>query len=204
MTMRQEPADDLGPAAPGRQSVDVEKVLQAATALFAAAGYEAVGTREIAKSSGCHVPSLYYHFKSKEQLYRESCEEKSSELVEAIEVAIAGEREPRARLRAVIDGFYDRFTGDRDLFLLYQRDTINAAVDRQRFLFAGEHEHFKARIRTLAAEVVGREIDEHIAFMILSLIFGYCCGLLIVGEAPPTAAQRKAQLFEMILRMLGQ
>lgn len=59
-------SDSGKPAA--NQPVNVERVMQAAGSLFATFGYEGVGTREIARSSGCHAPSIYYHLRLGKEL----------------------------------------------------------------------------------------------------------------------------------------
>ncbi len=46
-------------------------ILNSATELFAMRGYAGSSIREICKSAGVTKPVLYYHFYSKEQLYRE-------------------------------------------------------------------------------------------------------------------------------------
>ncbi len=64
-----------------------ERIRTAAMALFAAKGYAATPTREICKRAGITKPALYYHFKSKEQLYRELILEACAELVRALTLA---------------------------------------------------------------------------------------------------------------------
>ncbi len=48
-----------------------EKILDVAERLFARAGYEGVGLREVAEQVGLGKSSLFHHFKSKDQLYCE-------------------------------------------------------------------------------------------------------------------------------------
>lgn len=47
------------------------EILEAAAKLFSKAGYDGVGMREIADAAGIMGGSLYYHFKSKQQIYIE-------------------------------------------------------------------------------------------------------------------------------------
>lgn len=47
------------------------EILEAAAKLFSKAGYDGVGMREIADAAGILGGSLYYHFKSKQQIYIE-------------------------------------------------------------------------------------------------------------------------------------
>jgi AcrR family transcriptional regulator len=45
------------------------RILSAAHELFMDKGYRAVGTREVAEKCGISQPTLYYHFKNKDELY---------------------------------------------------------------------------------------------------------------------------------------
>ena len=46
-----------------------QKILIAALGLFGDKGFEAVGTREIARLAGVNQPAIQYHFGGKKQLY---------------------------------------------------------------------------------------------------------------------------------------
>lgn len=45
------------------------RILEEATRLFAHQGYSGTAMREVAEAVGCTKPALYYHFKSKSDLY---------------------------------------------------------------------------------------------------------------------------------------
>ena len=47
-----------------------DRILDAATQLFADRGYGNASMREVAESAGCTKPALYYHFGGKEDLFR--------------------------------------------------------------------------------------------------------------------------------------
>ena len=49
------------------------KLLQVALTHFAARGYDGVQVREVAEEAGVSKPTLYYHFGSKEGLFRQLC-----------------------------------------------------------------------------------------------------------------------------------
>ncbi|MFF2092512.1 TetR/AcrR family transcriptional regulator [Paenibacillus sp. NPDC058174] len=60
-----------------------EKIIQAALTMFADSGYEGTSMSEIAKAVGIKTPSIYAHFKSKEQLFLQLTEEGKEEEREA-------------------------------------------------------------------------------------------------------------------------
>ena len=75
-------------------------VLDAAARLFAGKGYSATSMREIAQASDMLPGSLYYHFAAKEDLLAAVYEAGVRQLIDAVGVAVAREREPWARLEA--------------------------------------------------------------------------------------------------------
>lgn len=54
----------------GRQDLDIhERLLHAASELFARTGFRGATVRDIAQSAGANVAAANYHFGSKEALY---------------------------------------------------------------------------------------------------------------------------------------
>ena len=64
-----------------------QRIRDAAMVLFAEKGYAATPTREICKRAGITKPVLYYHFKSKENLYREIILEACAEMQQSLTAA---------------------------------------------------------------------------------------------------------------------
>jgi TetR/AcrR family transcriptional regulator len=73
------------PARRGRHDSAKESIRKAAAELFADKGFAATSTREICQRAGITKPVLYYHFGSKEQLFRElildACNESRKQLL---------------------------------------------------------------------------------------------------------------------------
>lgn len=78
------------------------EILEAAAKLFSKAGYDSVGMRDIADLAGILPGSLYYHFKSKQEIYiavhRAALARSAQRITAAIEKVTA----PWARLEAAI------------------------------------------------------------------------------------------------------
>ena len=155
-------------------SIDIERVLDLAAEMFAEYGFEGVSMRELGRAAGCATPSIYYHFTSKANLYREVFAHKIEQTIDLMNERIEGRREPRERFAMLIAAFFDMFTKDRTLLLLMQRDVIDAAVSNRRFLSKRQFEHFVSLIQRLASDLAGTSLDAATAFSIASLIFGYC------------------------------
>jgi AcrR family transcriptional regulator len=77
-----------------------EQLLMAAARVFNSKGYEAASLKEICASAGILAGSLYYHFRSKEDLFVTVHGEGFRELYEAVDRAIAAHGDPWRRLEA--------------------------------------------------------------------------------------------------------
>ena len=77
-----------------------QKVLAAASDLFATKGFEATSMRDIATAAGLMSGSLYYHFASKEELYVAVQDASISKIFDAVEAAMRGVENPWERLEA--------------------------------------------------------------------------------------------------------
>ena len=79
-----------------------EKVKKTAQKLFRQRGYAAVGMRELAKEVGIQAPSLYNHYKSKDDLLREICFDMAFQFFAAFDEAVITEEKFQRQLKAVI------------------------------------------------------------------------------------------------------
>lgn len=82
------------------------KILDAARALFASEGYEAVTMRRIATAIEYSPTALYLHFKDKESLIRDLCMTDFQSLAKAFQ-KIARESDPLERLRRIGRAYVD-------------------------------------------------------------------------------------------------
>lgn len=72
-----------------------EKIKQAALTMFTESGYEGAALSEIAKAVGIKTPSIYAHYKSKEQLFVQLIQEViAEELKQYVELLREMEQEP--------------------------------------------------------------------------------------------------------------
>jgi|ERR1043165_979312 AcrR family transcriptional regulator len=79
-----------------------ERVKQSAQRLFRERGYAAIGMRELAKEVGIEAPSIYNHYKSKDDLLREICFDMAEQFFAAFDVATGPQKANYEQLRAAI------------------------------------------------------------------------------------------------------
>ena len=86
-----------------KQSTSTKQIIrQTAERLFRERGYAAVGLREIAKAVGIEAPSIYNHYKSKDDILREICFDMAKQFFIAFDASAATEDKSTKRLKAVM------------------------------------------------------------------------------------------------------
>ncbi len=70
--------------------------------LFRERGYAAVGMRELAKEVGIEAPSIYNHYKSKDDLLREICFDMAAQFFTAFDNALVADEKLPKQLKAAI------------------------------------------------------------------------------------------------------
>lgn len=111
------------------------KIIDVATALFADKGYDGVTIRQIAQQVGVKLPTLYYYFRDKHELYKE---------VEAItygkattllqEFFDSKDLGPRQQLRLSITTMIQLLEKDKNFYKLVQRNLLESDAENRKFL----------------------------------------------------------------------
>jgi AcrR family transcriptional regulator len=89
--------------ATAKQSISTKQNIRlSAEKLFRQRGYAAIGMRELAKAVGIEAPSIYNHYKSKDELLSEICFDMAAQFFNAFDTAAATEEKLPKKLKAVI------------------------------------------------------------------------------------------------------
>ncbi len=91
-----------------------QELLDAAARLFNARGFEASSVRDIAAAAGMLSGSVYYHVRSKEELFVAVHEEGIRRISGAVAAALAGLMEPWARLDAAAAAHLEAILSESD------------------------------------------------------------------------------------------
>ncbi len=78
-----------------------ERILRSAQVLFAQGGYDGTSLRAIAEHVGVSTPALYWHFKSKDEIYLAAVEKMLEDFLEAVRGAVRSSH-PLDRFRETV------------------------------------------------------------------------------------------------------
>ncbi|MES2620145.1 MAG: TetR/AcrR family transcriptional regulator [Bacteroidota bacterium] len=89
--------------ATAKQSITTKQNIRlSAEKLFRQRGYAAIGMRELAKAVGIEAPSIYNHYKSKDELLGEICFDIAAQFFKAFDAAAATEEKFPKKLKAAV------------------------------------------------------------------------------------------------------
>jgi AcrR family transcriptional regulator len=103
----------------------IERIKEAALSLVVERGVGATTIRDLAQMAGVAEGALYRHYATKEDLIRDLFRERYAAFARRLEIVQAGQRDLRAKLRAIV----------RDTCRLFDEDQIS-----YRFLLLAQHE----------------------------------------------------------------
>jgi len=108
----------------------VQRLLEAAVALFSRQGYAATSTREVAALLGMQKASLYYHIESKEDLLYFICNSALEQVRGDVESAVAGIQDPLDRIRILICAQVESMLRSKDEHATMLTEMYSLSKDR--------------------------------------------------------------------------
>ncbi|MFA5123450.1 TetR family transcriptional regulator [Zavarzinia sp.] len=175
-------------------------ILEAAREVFAAEGLEGASLRAIAAKAGYTPAALYFHFDSKEAIYAEVLQASLAALGAAVQAAVDGVAEPRARAFAAamgFFGFYAEHPRDLDLgFYLFRGGMKPAGLGRERD--EALNAALAAALQPIAEAALALGAGREAAQGLVVDVFAHAAGLLLLlhtgrirmfGAAAPAAME---------------
>ncbi|MGD9893941.1 MAG: TetR/AcrR family transcriptional regulator, partial [Dehalococcoidia bacterium] len=133
--------------APSRGSVGGrERLLIAATAAFAQAGFQGASTRAIARAAGVTDPLLYHHFPTKAALFCAVVRVQLATLDTALSTALIGAETPAVRLGAFADAYLSFLLDEEPGRQLVLRELLGLPQATVALLEATYHQVVTARL----------------------------------------------------------
>lgn len=143
-----EPGTKRAGRPPGQGVADAtrERMLEAAADVFADKGYHGAAVDDIVRVSDTSKGSFYFHFPNKQGIFVALLDHLTARLVQRVEVAIATEADPVARLDAALYTTLSAFAQRRRLarLLLVEAAGLGRAIDER---LLAVHERFMAMIQ---------------------------------------------------------
>jgi AcrR family transcriptional regulator len=172
-----------------------EAILRAAADLFAAKGYQAVSTEEIARAAGVSKGLVHYHFSSKAVLLQQVMLDSFATISNQLEAISRTEMTARAKIRATVLAYIQH--GNRQLSLIQGLHLAGpAAMDEATHAQVhGLMEREKLELTRLVEDGIAtgefRRVDSRLTVSILlGAIRELIVGAAMAGE--PVAADRAA------------
>ena len=183
-----------------------ERILDAAFSTFAGRGYRDASMDDIASAAETSKGGVYFHFPTKESIFRELMRTTADKLVGKVERAVAGEPDPIAQAEVAIRTVLVTFAGHRTMARLLFLDVIgagrvfqaeaNALHDRFAVLIAGYLE------RAMAERVIPAA-DTRIVSIAWFGALNEVVGRWLNAESPGRLEDAYPALRAMLLRSVG-
>ena len=184
-----------------------ERILRAATRVFARKGFYATRVSEVAKAAGVADGTIYLYFKSKDDLLVSLFEDRVVLLLKAVERELDKCDTPEGRLRAIIELQLGLLEGERDLAEVI---TVNLRQST-RLMKQYAAPKFTLYLETIARVVAegqksGAFRDDVSPNVVARAVFGALDGVTMtwaLGKADPGGLSRAApQVAAVLLRGL--
>jgi TetR/AcrR family transcriptional regulator, fatty acid metabolism regulator protein len=132
-----------------------ERILDAAFSTFAGRGYREASMDDIASAADTSKGGVYFHFPTKESIFRELMRTTADKLVGKVERAVAGEPDPIAQAEVAIRTVLAAFAGHRTMARLLFLDVAGAGR-----VFQAEADALHDRFAVLIAGYLERAVAE--------------------------------------------
>ena len=150
-----------------------EIILDVSTELFARQGYHRVTMRDISSAVGVTLPTIYHHFKHKENLYRQVELESYGGVKSRLMNALEGEASPEARLRNFIAEMFDVLDVDPVFGNLALRNMLDPDERHHKFLVGLTLQNVYDALVKLLDEFRPGNGNKTVPLAIVSGIFGF-------------------------------
>ena len=127
-------------------------IVSTSARLFADNGFDRTSIRDIASAAGILSGSLYYYFKSKEEIFLEVHTQGIDKLSEAVTQAIASADEPWDKLEAVAAA-HSKVLLESDGFMLMVVPHFPQGVDAQLEVLMEQRQSYEAAISQVISEI---------------------------------------------------
>ncbi len=147
-----------------------EKILKAATALFASKGFEGTSVRNIAEKSGISVPGMFYYFSSKEMILFEIMTSFMDSAYKKILEIYNSDIEPTEKLSEICKFYVEQYAGHKNQLTILVSERKSLDSRHRQICIEKERDYVKA-LKSLFQDLAERNLLKPINHSILAFIF---------------------------------
>ena len=191
------------------------KILRAAEKEFANKGFAGARVDKIAKSAGLDKATLYYYFRTKQDIYKSVLMEVTQAFTDLSSKGLERDTDPGEELAAFVDILVDFLEQHKSFALILRREFSEPGSKRRTVLYKSLAP-LMHRVRDYIIQDVEkgemRKVDpEHALYSVFEILFGYftlnseAAGIFF-GKNPYSKTmlqRRKAHLTEVIRRLFA-
>jgi len=150
-----------------------EQMLATAAQLFAGQGYTATTMQQLAEACGVSKATLYHYVRDKQDLLAQITRSHVARLEALVAEVEAAEREPRARLEALIGRFMQAYERSQNEHRVLTEDVKFLDTTEREAVLAGQRRvvaAFAASIGALRPDLQGAQLGKPLAMLLFGMI----------------------------------
>ena len=145
-----------------------QKILKVASELFSEFGFLGVSMEDIAKHLGITKAALYYHFRSKKEIYLKVLERTSQELIKAINKEVSRAKSLQSSVFGLISGYLNFGLRNKNLIKAFILKSPKKDPEIEKFVTKLRREIEKKFQEVLQQKKILEKVD--LNFLIASLL----------------------------------
>ena len=150
------------------------QILEAATELFAEAGYEGTALRDVAERCGMTKAALYYHYEDKEAMLRAVVEFRMGRMNDMMDMALAQvpDDQPLDRIRAFVRASARHIDDERPGWVVAARIFWSIETQQDRAAVVALRDRYEGLLRTEIQKAIdaGLLVDRGVGMMALMIL----------------------------------
>jgi AcrR family transcriptional regulator len=147
-----------------------EKILKAATELFASKGFDGASVRNIAVKAGLSVPGMFHYFSSKEEILYEIMTNFMDDAYKKIMGIYNADNDPIEKLSEICKFYVEQYAGHKHQLTILISERKSLIREHQKICIMKERDYVKA-LKNLFKDLAKRKLLRSIDHSILAFIF---------------------------------
>lgn len=150
--------------------VNKERILKAATELFASKGFDGTSVRDIAEKAGLSVPGMFHYFPSKEDILHEIMTVFMDNAYKKMMEVYSADIDPIEKLNEICKFYVEQYAGHKHQLTILISERKSLIPEHRQICIKKEREYVKA-LTNLFKELTKRRRLKAINHSILAFIF---------------------------------